>query len=114
MTETARDSRISRAERRRQTFVWGEARRESPAQGPNRGAIETSCRSRCCASSQVRHAAQVSEATHAALAEVPGISHPDSVPSLTRRFAAWLAARKGVRERLKRLEAESRQAASRE
>ncbi len=34
------------------------ARRESPAQGPNRVPIGTSCRSRCWASAQVGHAAQ--------------------------------------------------------
>jgi hypothetical protein len=59
-------------------------------------------------------ARQHTVATHAELAEVLGVSRPDSVPNLTRRFAGWLADRKGVRERLKRLEAELRQAASRE
>ncbi len=34
------------------------ARRESPAEGPNRVPIGTSCRLRCWASAQVRHAAQ--------------------------------------------------------
>ncbi len=34
------------------------ARRESPAEGPNRDPIWTSCRLRCWASAQVRHAAQ--------------------------------------------------------
>jgi len=43
-----------------------------------------------------------------------GVSRPESVPNLTRRFAGWLADRKGVRQRLKRLKAEVRQAASRE
>jgi len=59
-------------------------------------------------------ARQHTEAKHAELAEVLGVSRPDSVSNLTRRFAGWLAVRKGVRERLKRLEADLRQAASRE
>ncbi len=38
------------------------------------------------------------------LAEVLGVSRPDCVPNLTRRFAAWLATRADVRRRLALLE----------
>jgi hypothetical protein len=43
-------------------------------------------------------------ATNAELAEVLGVSRPDSVPNLTRRYAGWLAERQAVRERLRQLE----------
>ena len=45
-------------------------------------------------------ARQHTEATHGELAAVLGVSRPDSVPNLTRRFARWLAERKEVRGRL--------------
>jgi len=53
-------------------------------------------------------------ATNAELAEVLGVSRPDSVPNLTRRFAGWLAERDEVRERLGRLEEELSRALPRE
>jgi len=53
-------------------------------------------------------------ATNAELAEVLGVSRPDSVPNLTRRFAGWLAEREEVRERLGRLEEELSRALPRE
>jgi REP element-mobilizing transposase RayT len=43
-------------------------------------------------------------AANSELAEILGVSRPDSVPNLTRRFADWVAARADVRERLVRLE----------
>jgi REP element-mobilizing transposase RayT len=43
-------------------------------------------------------------ATHGELAELLGVSRPDSVPNLTRRFARWLVERAEVRERLGELE----------
>jgi hypothetical protein len=44
------------------------------------------------------------EATNAELAGILGVSRPDCVPNLTRRFAGWLAKEEGVRERLRDLE----------
>ena len=38
------------------------------------------------------------------LAEVLGVSRPDCVPNLTRRFAGWLATRADVRRRFAQLE----------
>ena len=38
------------------------------------------------------------------LAEVLGVSRPDCVPNLTRKFAGWLATRADVRRRLAQLE----------
>jgi putative transposase len=43
-------------------------------------------------------------ATNASLAEVLGVSRPDSVPNLTRRFARWLTEQDEVRQRHKLLE----------
>jgi hypothetical protein len=43
-------------------------------------------------------------ATHGELAELLGVSRPDSVPNLTCRFAQWLVERVEVRERLAELE----------
>jgi putative transposase len=48
------------------------------------------------------------EATHGELAELLGVSRPDSVPNLTRRFAKWLIERREVRERLGELEKQLR------
>lgn len=48
--------------------------------------------------------------TNAELAGILGVSRPDSVPNLTRRFAGWLAARADVREKLAQLEEALRQA----
>ena len=45
-------------------------------------------------------------ATNAELAEVLGVSRAESVPNLTRRFAAWLATDARVREQLRGLEEE--------
>jgi len=45
-------------------------------------------------------------ATNAELAAVLGVSRAESVPNLTRRFAAWLATDARVRERLRGLEEE--------
>jgi hypothetical protein len=45
-------------------------------------------------------------ATNAELADVLGVSRPDSVPNLTRRFAGWLAQREAVRQRLRQLDEE--------
>jgi REP element-mobilizing transposase RayT len=50
------------------------------------------------------------EATNSELAEILGVSRPDSVPNLTRRFAGWLAGRADVRERLAQLEEKLRPA----
>jgi hypothetical protein len=50
-------------------------------------------------------ARQYTEATLAELAPILGVSRPESVPNLTRRFDAWLSTRKDVRLRLKELEA---------
>ncbi len=58
IAECAQNSRIPRAEQRRQRFAMSVARRESAALGPNRVPIGTSCRLRCWASAQIRHAAQ--------------------------------------------------------
>jgi hypothetical protein len=44
--------------------------------------------------------------TNAELAGVLGLSRSESVPNLTRRFAAWLKSDRRVREQLRRLEAE--------
>jgi REP element-mobilizing transposase RayT len=44
------------------------------------------------------------ESTNRDLAAVLGLSRPESVPNLTRRFARWLRTDAGVRERLSRLE----------
>jgi len=38
-------------------------------------------------------------ATNASLAEVLGVSRPDPVPKLMRRFARWLTEREDVRQR---------------
>jgi REP element-mobilizing transposase RayT len=43
-------------------------------------------------------------ATNAELARVLGLSRPESVPNLTRRFAAWLATSREVRKQLRCLE----------
>ena len=43
-------------------------------------------------------------ATNAGSAAVPGLSRAESVPNLTRRFAAWLTTDARVRERLRGLE----------
>lgn len=43
--------------------------------------------------------------TNADLVEILGVSRPESVPNLTRRFAAWLGTNRDVRTRLKQLEA---------
>jgi putative transposase len=53
-------------------------------------------------------ARQHTEATHGELAELLGVSRPDSVPNLTRRFVRWLAERDEVRERLGELEEQLR------
>jgi hypothetical protein len=53
-------------------------------------------------------------ATHGELAELLGVSRPDCVPNLTRRFADWLTERQGVRERLRELEDQLRRAPPRE
>jgi hypothetical protein len=45
-------------------------------------------------------------ATHAERAAVLGVSRAESVPNLTRRFAAWLATDARVREQLRCLEEE--------
>ncbi len=58
IAEWAQNSRIPRAEQRRQRFALSMARRESAALGPNRVPIGTSCRLRCWASAQVPLAAQ--------------------------------------------------------
>ncbi len=58
IAECAQNSRIPPAEQRRQRFAMPVVRRESAAEGPNRVPIGTSCRLRCWASAQVRHAAQ--------------------------------------------------------
>ncbi len=47
-------------------------------------------------------------ATNASLAEVLGVSRPDSVPNLTRRFARWLSERGDVRQRHMLLEQQLR------
>ena len=47
-------------------------------------------------------------ATHGELAELLGVSRPDSVPNLTRRFVRWLAEREEVRQRLGELEEQLR------
>ncbi len=86
------------------------ARRESPAEGPNRDPIGTSCRLRCWASAQVRHAAQAEtlgdfseslptgceEATQqTALAQflqpcLPGLGRrPDSLETSSRIATLW-------------------------
>jgi hypothetical protein len=44
------------------------------------------------------------EATHAELAPILGVSRPENVPNLTRRFAGWLGSRPRAREDLKALE----------
>jgi REP element-mobilizing transposase RayT len=49
-------------------------------------------------------------ASHGRLAELLGVSRPDSVPNLTRRFSRWLAQREAVRERLEALEDQLHQA----
>ena len=58
--------------------------------------------------------AQHTEATHGELAKLLGVSRPDCVPNLTRRFVRCLAEREEVRERLGELEEQllSRQALS--
>ena len=43
-------------------------------------------------------------ATNAELAGILGVSRPDSVPNLTRRFAGWLVERPDIREKLVQLE----------
>jgi hypothetical protein len=43
-------------------------------------------------------------ATNAELATIIGVSRPESVPNLTRRFDGWLETDGGVREQLRRLE----------
>ena len=53
-------------------------------------------------------AREYTAATHGELAELLGVSRPDSVPNLTRRFSRWLAQRREVRERLKELEEQLR------
>jgi hypothetical protein len=52
------------------------------------------------------------EATNRELAEILGVSRPDCVPNLTRRFAGWLTKRESVRERLSELERQLRHARS--
>ncbi len=49
-------------------------------------------------------ARQHTEATNLELARVLGVSRPDCVPNLTRRFAGWLTGRPEIRERLRELE----------
>jgi REP element-mobilizing transposase RayT len=49
-------------------------------------------------------AREYTECTHAELAPILGVSRPESVPNLTRRFDATLASRKDVRLRLNELE----------
>ncbi len=51
-------------------------------------------------------ARQHTTASHSELAERLGLSRPDSVPNLTRRFSRWLAQRHDVRQRLDGLEEE--------
>jgi putative transposase len=48
-------------------------------------------------------------ATNAELVPLLGLSRPESVPNLTRRFEAWLVADAGVRQQLSRLEEELEQ-----
>src|SRR5262245_16865514 len=48
------------------------------------------------------------EATHRELAGLLGVSRPDSVPNLTRRFARMLAERREMRERLEELQEQLR------
>jgi hypothetical protein len=43
-------------------------------------------------------------ATHAELMGWLGVSRPESVPNLTRRFATWLRSDVRVREQLRRIE----------
>jgi REP element-mobilizing transposase RayT len=45
-------------------------------------------------------------ATHAELMPILGLSRPESVPNLTRRFGTWLAADSGIRQQYQRLEEE--------
>ncbi len=45
-------------------------------------------------------------ATHAELMGVLGVSRPESVPNLTRRFASWLSSDAGIGRRYHRLEEE--------
>jgi hypothetical protein len=47
-------------------------------------------------------------ATHAELAKLLGVSRPDSVPNLTRRFARWLTEEPAVRQRYAKLEKQLR------
>jgi REP element-mobilizing transposase RayT len=47
-------------------------------------------------------------ATHRDLVELLGVSRPDSVPNLTRRFARWVTERPDVRSRLASLEKQLR------
>ncbi len=47
-------------------------------------------------------------ATNASLASLLGVSRPDSVPNLTRRFARWLAESDEVASRFRRLEEQLR------
>jgi putative transposase len=49
-------------------------------------------------------ARQYTEATHRELVPVLGVSRPESVPNLTRRFTAWLRTDAAVREQLRRME----------
>jgi hypothetical protein len=50
------------------------------------------------------------ETTNSELAVILGVTRPDSVPNLTRRFAGWLFTRADVRERLAQLEDQLHQA----
>jgi putative transposase len=97
-----------------------ESRRESRlAQGvPLQTIVEVVCRTYQVESSELtrrgsRHEARAAlaylarrhtVATNARLAEMLGVSRPDCVPNLTRRFAGWLTERGDVQERLKQLE----------
>ncbi len=53
-------------------------------------------------------ARQHTTAAHGELAKWLGVSRPDSVPNLTRRFSRWVAQRCDVRERLEELEEQLR------
>jgi hypothetical protein len=49
-------------------------------------------------------ARRLTTATNAELAPMLGVSRPESVPNLTRRFGAWLATNRRVRNQLSCLE----------
>ncbi len=51
-------------------------------------------------------ARKYTEATLADLVPVLGVSRPESVPNLTRRFSTWLESQNDARQDLKRLQAQ--------